>query len=427
MDNMSFEKNIRFTPFDYLKITILGFGLSVFLSSFNSIVLPVRLLDIVPETMKNTYLGYLTFAGLVIAMIVQPIIGRISDNSRFAWGRRRPFILTGILLAIFLVPGIGFWESYTVIFINWCLLQAATNTAQTSYQSFIPDLVPENKKGTASGIKAMLDYTGSFVVIRVVAIFMDRYVPGEGQFWLWVTLGILALFIFIPMLITVVAVKETTSTGNTASTSFFSILKSFQIDMKKDRDFIWFLVSRAVMSLPGTALATFFVYYVTDVFNPQNPVGMATNVLMVVGLSLIVSAALIGRLSDRLGRKPILVSCGFIGALGILFLFLSQNQIHLMLSGFLIGIANGAFWSTSWAQASDLLPKDESARFMGLTNLASVAGSGLARLLGPVIDFFNGINQNSGYSVMLLIGGLCYLAGSLVVMMKVRESRSIPS
>ena len=80
----------RFTPIDYVKITILGFGLTALWSSLNSIVLPLRLLDFVPESLKHSYLGYMTFGGLVVAMLVQPIVGAISDRSGFRWGRRRP-------------------------------------------------------------------------------------------------------------------------------------------------------------------------------------------------------------------------------------------------------------------------------------------------------------------------------------------------
>jgi hypothetical protein len=57
---------------------------------------------------------------------------------------------------------------------------------------------------------------------------------------------------------------------------------------------------------------------------------------------------------------------------------------------------------------------------MALANFASAAGSGLARLIGPVIDFFNTINHNLGYSVMLIIGASCYLAGALIIL-RVKE------
>ena len=102
----------NFGRLDYLKITIYGFALAALWSSLHSIVLPLRLLDMVAEAEKNTYLGLLTFAGLLLAMIVQPIAGAISDRSGFKWGRRRPYILIGSLLGVLLLPGIGLFQSY---------------------------------------------------------------------------------------------------------------------------------------------------------------------------------------------------------------------------------------------------------------------------------------------------------------------------
>ena len=91
---------------DYVKITLFGFGLTALWQSLHVIVLPVRLLDFVAETQKNTYLGLMTLSGLLLAMFAQPIMGAISDRSTFAWGRRRPFILAGGIAMVLLIPGI---------------------------------------------------------------------------------------------------------------------------------------------------------------------------------------------------------------------------------------------------------------------------------------------------------------------------------
>jgi hypothetical protein len=55
-------------------------GLSFMWNSLHVIILPAVLLHMVPEQQKNTYLGLLTFFGLIIAMIVQPISGTASDR-----------------------------------------------------------------------------------------------------------------------------------------------------------------------------------------------------------------------------------------------------------------------------------------------------------------------------------------------------------
>ena len=83
-------------------------------------------------------------------------------------------------------------------------------------------------------------------------------------------------------------------------------------------------------------------------------------------------------------------------------LLFSRSYLQLMFAGALIGMANGALLSGSWALATDLAVNGEEAKYLGLTNLAVAGGSALARLIGPVIDLFNGIRQGLGYQVMLL-------------------------
>ena len=115
---------------DYIKITVFGFALTALWQSLHTIILPLRLLDFVPEAQKNTSLGLLTLTGLLLAMVVQPAAGALSDRSAFRWGRRRPYILIGSLAALPFISGIGLAGSYAAIFVFYCLLQASTNIAQ---------------------------------------------------------------------------------------------------------------------------------------------------------------------------------------------------------------------------------------------------------------------------------------------------------
>jgi MFS family permease len=137
---MSKKSISRFRRRDYVKITVFGFAITALWQSLHSIVLPLRLLDFVPEAQKNTYLGWLTFCGLILALAVQPIAGAISDRSGFKWGLRRPYILMGGIVALLILPGIGLAGSFTAIFAVYCLLQIASNTAQGPYQAFLPFL-----------------------------------------------------------------------------------------------------------------------------------------------------------------------------------------------------------------------------------------------------------------------------------------------
>ena len=406
----------EFSRIDYLKITIFGFALAALWGSLHSVVLQVRLLDFVVESQKNTYLGILTFTGLVVAMAVQPVVGAISDRSRFSWGRRRPYILLGTIVAIMFLSGMGFAGSYAAIFIFYCLLQASSNTAQAPYQGFIPDLVPEGRRGIASGVKSLLEIVGGVALLYLLALFMDRYHAGEGGFWLWLTLGVLAIVLLGAMLATVLTVKERPGAGGAKPPLLPTLYKSFKIDVRANRDFILFLVSRLLIFMAFTTLQTFALYFFMDVVGVANPATAMARFSIVAVAGMLAAVYPAGRLSDRVGRRPIVVTSGLLGALGISLIFLFQHSpMLIMLCGGLVGISFGAFVSTNWALATDLVAKGEEARYLGLTNLATAGGAALARLIGPVIDFFNAYSSGLGYQVMLLACFIYFVVGSLLV------------
>ena len=410
-----------FRPVDYVKIAVFGFALAALWGSLHTIIIQVRLLDFVAETEKNTALGLLTLTGLILAMAVQPIAGAISDRSGFSWGRRRPYILVGTILAMLFIPGIGFCGSYATLFIIYCLLQISCNTAHGPYQGFIPDLVPGGKRGLASGVKTLLEIGGGVALVYPIALFMDRYSAGEGGPWLWLSLGALATVLLAAMAATVLTVKERPGAGGSQLPLLPTLYKSFRIDVKANRDFIWFLVSRLFIIMAFTTLQTFALYFLKDVVGVADPAAATArfSIVAVAGMLAVVYPA--GRLSDKIGRRPIAISSGVLGAVGIALIFLFQHSyIVIMFCGGLVGISFGAFMSANWALATDLVFKGEEARYLGLTNLATAGGAALARLMGPVIDFFNAYSLNLGYSVML---GACfvYLLVGSALMMKIKR------
>ncbi|MFH0847166.1 MAG: MFS transporter [Chloroflexota bacterium] len=193
----------------YLKLTVMGFALSALWSSLHAIVLPMRLLDLVAETRKNSYLGLLTFSGLVVAMVTQPLVGALSDRTRFTFGRRRPYLLTGTVLALLILPFLGLAGSYFALFLSYLFLQFATNTAQAPYQAFIPELVPSAERGRASGVKSMLEILGGVVLLYPVARLMDDYATTHESSGLFFSLGMMGALILIAGVVTVTLIEET--------------------------------------------------------------------------------------------------------------------------------------------------------------------------------------------------------------------------
>ncbi len=405
-----------FRRLDYIKITVFGFALTALWNSLHSIILPLRLLDFVDESTKNTYLGFLTFVGLVLAMLVQPIAGTVSDQSNFRWGRRRPFILLGTIATIMLLPGISLAESSIVLFFFYCLLQISTNAAQGPFQAFIPDHVPEKKRGLASGVKSLMEIIGGITVVRLIGYFMSRYSPGQGTLWLWLALGTLAAVLTVVMLATVLAVKEKPVSTVSRITFMSTITRGFKIDVRAKPEFIYFLVSRLLIFMALATLQTFALYFLRDVIRVDNPATATANLVVAIGIGMLAVVYPAGILADRLGRRPVIMVSGLLGACGVLVLLFATSYTIVLGGGAIIGIATGGFVSANWALATDLVNKGEEAKYLGLTNLATAGGSALARLIGPAIDLFNVSRPGMGYQIMLVTCFAYFVIGSLLVL-----------
>lgn len=410
------ERITYFRRRDYIKITIFGFALTALWQSLHTIILPLRLLDFVPETQKNTYLGLMTLVGLFLAMLTQPLAGAISDRSGFKIGRRRPYILIGGIIAIVIIPGVGLAEGFAAIFIVYCLLQLSTNTAQGPFQAFIPDIVPHGKRGVASGVKALFEIVGGVILVYLASLFMDRYHAGEGSQWLWLVLGILAAVLLGTIIATVIMVKERPYTGVNRRTSLLAGLLHTAREVLGNRDLVWFLVSRLLVYMAFTTIQQFALYFLQDVIGVTDPAEATArfSIFAVVGMLIVVWPA--GWLSDRIGRKPITIVSGLLGALGIAVIALSQEYGTILWAATVIGVAIGAFNSTNWALATDLVPEGEEARYLGIANMATAGGAALARAIGPAIDFFNNRSAGLGYNFMLMVCLAYFIVGAALVL-----------
>jgi len=410
----------RFGGYDYIKITIFGLGANAIWQCLHIVIIPLLVLNFVVESQKNTYLGLLTFCGLFLAMITQPIMGAISDRYGFTWGRRRPYVLYGGIAALLLLPGIGFAQSYITLLLIYCFFQIALNAAYVPYQAFIPDMVAEKKRGLASGVKGLMEMLGIVIFIYPISLLMDRYLLNQEGIWLGSSLGLLTLLLLVTMLLTVLLIKEKPGKLNGHNSLATTLLQTFKIDVSRNRSFIWFIISRLLVFVAFTTLQQFALNFLMDVTGVANPAEATAqfSVLGVVGIILSIWPA--GYIADKIGRKPVTMTACLFGAVGIAMIYLSQNLSTILVASGIIGIAVGSFYSANWALATDLVPKNEEARYLGLVNIATAGGATVARLIGPVIDILNSRAAGWGYRVML-ISCIFYLTAGALLMLKVRS------
>ncbi len=400
---------------DYVKITIFGSAMTALWSSLHSIILPLRIADFVPTGRQATYLGLLTVTGLLLAIIVQPIAGAMSDRSGSRWGRRRPYILIGAILTLSFLPGISLAGSLAILFTIYYLLQISANTALGPYLAFIPDLVPEEKRGLASGVKGLLEIAGAGIAIWLIGQLMGNYSPDQGGRWLWLSLGILGAVFLGTLLATLFLVKESPGGGGLKPSLVSTLRRTFKIDVEANPDFIRFVLCRLFFVIPLTAFQAFGLYFFRDYLGVTNPAAVMGNFTLVSSLCMLGMVYPAGYLSDRLGRRPTALASGLVAALGIGLLFFFRSYHFILASAILMGIGFGGLMSSNWALAVDVVPKDEAGKYIGLTNLASAGGSALARLQGPVIDSFNARRPGLGYTAMLSTSFISLIVSSVLL------------
>jgi len=409
---------------DYITMNVYWFGLAFMWNGLHPIVLPALLLHFVPESLKNTYLGGLTFAGLVLAMVVQPLAGGLSDRTRSRWGQRRPWILLGMLCSLIFLAGMAVASGYWGLLAGYLFLQIASNAAHGPAQGLIPDLVPDERRGLASGIKNLFDMGG-----LVVASLVAGQLMGDGNPTL--AFAVIGGVLAVSGLVTVLGTPESPTLGpkesatgddRSAGRSHESLRELLRVDFRRYPEYTWLIISRFFILLGIYAVQGFAQYYIRDWLKMPNPAEVTGNLLATIGLALTLLVFPAGLLSDRFGRRTLNMVAGALAAVGIFLLIFVRDVSSLYVFGGIIGMATGIFVSVNWALATDLIPSEEAGKYLGLSNLATAGSGAVGRLAGPLIDGVNALRPGAylGYPALFLLASASALLGT-VLMLRIRN------
>lgn len=377
-------------------------GLSFMWNALHPIVLPALLVDLVPAARKNTYLGLLTFAGLLIAMLLQPLSGAASDRWVSKHGRRRPFIVIGTLFDCLFLIMLGMSGGLTWVVVGYVGLQVSSNTAQGPLQGLLRDLVPLNKLGVASSMKVLLDLLSLVAAALVAGRLMKSGASGAFA----IILVIVALLL-VTAGITVVAAREQRTDLDSGESSVFATPDSAAA-AEVAHGYWWLIGERALFLLGVYGLQAFGQYYLQDALGVSNAPQQVGFLLATIGASTILLVAVGGSLVDRFGARPILMAASTLAGAGMLLMSLVTDVRGLYLIGTIVGAGIGLFLTSNWAIANQLAPAAQAGKYLGLTNLATAGAAALARLEGPGVDLLNAVRPGDwlGYKAIFILGGL---------------------
>ncbi|MGB8347784.1 MAG: MFS transporter [Ktedonobacteraceae bacterium] len=196
------------------------------------------------------------------------------------------------------------------------------------------------------------------------------------------------------------------------------ILRLFDFNPRRDRDFAWVFVTRLVVMMGIYTVEDFLQFYMRDAVRVSNPEQQTTNFIIILSLTSLFSAFAVGWLSDRFGRKRMVYLSGALMALVGLIFIVTQSLPIVLAAGALFGLGYGAYISVDWALVADVLPSHRSyARDMGVWNIALSLPQVIAPVIGgPLIDTFNRAgNPVLGYQLLFGMAILYCLLGTVTV------------
>lgn len=406
---------VRLSWYRLVAINLFSLSLGMLSNTLEPAVLGHKVLELVPDR-KNTALGFTTFAGLIVAVLWQPIIGVFSDRTRSPWGRRAPYFIVGTLLVVACLFMIALAPSFAIVVIGVLAIQVASNTVQGPGQALIPDQVPVEQRGTASGLKAAFE---------ILAFVAGRQISGQlvAAGSVVGAVAVTSAVFGLATLFTLLAARESRDSAASARQGgvWEALSRTFVVDWKAHPAFVWWFLNRFLFWSGFIALNTFLLFYMIDVvrMQPSEAQRFVGNLSTVIGLVLLLVALPSGWLSDRVGRRPLVAAAGILAAIGTATILVFRSPSLLVGSGAIIGLGVGIFLSANWALVTDIVPEGEAARYLGIANIATAGGSGLARFLGgAMIDPINSLtgSREFGYLTLYALTMLAFLLGTAAIL-----------
>src|SRR5579885_690179 len=423
----------RVSLFDQININVFWIANNFHWQALLAIVIPSMVVYFLGNANKDINLALVVVWGTLVAFVVNPLVGAISDYATFRIGRRRPFLIIGTILNVIVLVLFAFspfWFSSTGLLVTFILLflllQFSNNFANAPWGAIIADKVPQNQRGVTAGLFGLFTLLGTILGSVVAGIIVNKNNPLPVY-----RNGIVEIFLLIAVVqivfvaYTALTVKETPlplREGRTFQLS--TALKRFFFKPSRYPDLSWVLLARLLVMMGIWGVFYFLQYYFDDVlggpgvktiiFGSQFSGTLFLPILLVAALPTSIIA---GWISDRIGRKGLVYLSGTMMTVVCLIFILFQSQYGALIAGIFFGIGYGAYTSVDWALAADALPPtDEAGKFLGIWSAMGILPQVIGITIGALIlQALRSLPNHFGYTSLFLVTIVYFALGTLVI------------
>ncbi len=369
--------------------------------SYESYILPIELLS---YNKSSLFLGIIAFIGTALGVFIGLFFGTLSDKYNFGWGRRGPYILAG---AVFIILSMFLNELLTItlagVLLGYIMIQVSSNVAVGAYQPLYADILGKDERGKGTGIGGIFRLLGSMMGYGITGFLIDT--PYRQ---------------YVLVLITVVVIITASLSANTIKKADLivkqdkpGITKLFMdmFNLKNGlKDYIFVVVGSFMVFSGVIGLSFFELYFFKYILHYPNPAYYVSIAGIVVLITSAFASFVFGVLSDRIGRKKILVYVTVIGGIAMILIPEFEKFAYFLILGSIIGMSYGIFMSVSDALASDMAPNNESGKFMGYYNMATGGASSMSPLIYGLILYFSS-SYSLGFRYVFYAAGIFFFIG----------------
>lgn len=354
--------------------------------------------------LNETYSGAIMAADNVLALILLPLFGSLSDKTNTKIGKRMPFILFGTGMAVILMNILPILDnsyyknasSFKVIsfVITLGLLLIAMGTYRSPAVALMPDVTPKPLRSKANAIINLMGAVGGIIYLGVAAVLYPNskthgveHVNYQILFIvvsaiMFVAVGLLYLFVKEPKLVAENKKLEEAHPEWNLAEDDGSGNEKLPPEVKRSLGFL--LASIALWFIGYNAVTTWFTTYVSVVMGQG--LGGASTCLLVATAGAIVSYIPIGNIASKIGRKKtimggiILLSSMFLCGFILTSIFDRINPIMFVCFA-LVGLAWAAINVNSLPMVVEMCKGSDIGKFTGYYYTASMA----AQIVTPIL------------------------------------------
>ena len=369
-------------------------------------------------------LPLLWLAAPVSGLVIQPLVGYMSDRTTLSFGRRRPYFLVGALLSSLALVVMPNSPTLWIAAGSLWLLDAAANVAMTPFRSFVADLVPEHQHTAAFSIQGVAIGAGAVVASAMpwaIAHLFPHSAPSFPiPFPIKFSFYVGAITFTGSVLWTMFASSKpffVPRSKGESHNSFFSACKTAIAQMPiVMRKLAW------VQCFSWLGMFCLFLYFPPAVAHnifgaiqgsEQYAEGIEWAGLCMALYNLVccVFSFGLGAIARKLSPAITHSLCLLCGALSLISLHFVHNQYQVLLPMVGVGVAFASMLSLPYAMLAKVLPPEKNCLYMGIFNCFTVIPEIIAALgLGWFMGAFLGGDR---LSVVILGGGFMALSAAL--------------